>query len=66
MASNLGSFEDCSGTAAGTAYAAIQGVISGVISGDVANNEASLLFYATNPAVDLNMKFHLSYQVIDP
>ncbi|RIK79130.1 MAG: hypothetical protein DCC67_10840 [Planctomycetota bacterium] len=66
VVSNLSSGADCSGTAAGTAYAAIQGIISGQIYGDAANNEATLLFYTPSTAVDLNLRFHFTYQIIAP
>jgi hypothetical protein len=62
--SNLGASEDCSGVASGTAYAALNQVITGVIQPDVTNNEAILYFFSPNIAVDLNMRFHFSYQVI--
>jgi hypothetical protein len=65
VSSNFGALEDCAGTANGTAYAVVQAIVSGLIQADTTNNEASLFFYTPGTAVDMNMRFHFTYQVID-
>ena len=58
VASNIGAFEDCTGTAS---CGALQQ--SGFVIGDAANNNARVVFFSTT-TVAQDMCWHFSYQVI--